>query len=46
MTNEYVYNLFMRNWTNGVANETHIDAAVQKGLLSEEQAETIKNTQR
>lgn len=44
MDNQYVYNLFLRNWINGTANEPEIDAAVTKNLITAEQAETIKST--
>lgn len=46
MNNQAVYNLFMRNWMNRAANESHIDLAVTKGLLTPEQGEEIKNTPR
>ncbi|MGD6894281.1 hypothetical protein [Bacillus infantis] len=41
-----VYNLFMRNWMNGIADESHLDAAVEKGLLTPDQVQTIKITER
>lgn len=44
--NKAVYNLFMRNWLRGTANEEHIDKAVEKELITAEQGEEIKNTPR
>jgi hypothetical protein len=41
-----VYNLFLRNWVNNRATIEQIDLAVQKQLITEEQAETIKTTER
>ncbi|GIO63587.1 hypothetical protein [Paenibacillus cineris] len=41
-----VYNLFLRNWVNNRATEEQIDLAVQKQLITEEEAETIKTTER
>lgn len=46
MNNQYVYNLFERNWKSGSANVPEIDAAVTKVLITPEQGETIKNTTR
>lgn len=40
------FNLFMRNWLNHRANETEIDQAVEKELLTQEQGEQIKGTER
>lgn len=40
------YNLFLRNWLNHRANESEIDLAVSKGLLTAAQGEEIKNTTR
>lgn len=36
-----VYNLFERNWKNHIANEPELTLAVSKGLLTQEQADTI-----
>ncbi|MEC2070349.1 hypothetical protein [Alkalihalophilus marmarensis] len=41
-----VYNLFMRNWKSGAAEEADIDKAVERNLLTQEQAEEIKTTER
>lgn len=41
-----VYNLFLRNWVNNRATVEQIDLAVQKQLITAEQAETIKATER
>lgn len=40
------YNLFLRNWKNHAANEPELDLAVEKGLLTLEQANEIKSTLR
>lgn len=40
------YNLFLRNWKNGVANDAEIDLAVQKGLITKEQGDEIKSIER
>jgi hypothetical protein len=41
-----IYNLFLRNWKNHRANDLEIDEAVTKRLLTEEQGNEIKNTER
>lgn len=41
-----VYNLFLRNWLNNRATEDHIDQAIEKKLITEEEANTIKSTER
>ena len=41
-----IYNLFYRNWVNNRATAEQIDLAVTKGLLTEEEANTIKSTER
>lgn len=40
------YNLFLRNWKNHTANEPELDLAVEKGLITLEQANEIKSTER
>lgn len=40
-----VYNLFLRNWVNGRATVEQIDQAVAKGLITEEEAISIKATE-
>ncbi|MDV2883844.1 hypothetical protein RYX45_01530 [Alkalihalophilus pseudofirmus] len=40
------FNLFMRNWKNGAATEADIEKAVERNLLTQEQAEEIKTTER
>lgn len=40
------YNIFLRNWKNGTANEPELDLAVEKGLLTQAQADEIKATER
>lgn len=40
------YNLFLRNWTNHTANESELELAVEKSLLTQEQADTIKTIER
>ncbi|RED34664.1 hypothetical protein [Paenibacillus sp. VMFN-D1] len=39
-----VYNLFLRNWVNNRATVEQIDLAVQKQLITEEEAQTIMET--
>lgn len=41
-----VYNLFLRNWVNNRATVEQIDLAVQKQLITEEEAVQIKSTDR
>lgn len=41
-----VYNLFLRNWVNNRATVEQIDLAVEKQLITEGEAETIKATER
>lgn len=41
-----VYNLFYRNWVNNRATVEQIDLAVEKGLITQEEASTIKSTER
>lgn len=41
-----MFNLFMRNWLNRRASEEDIDLAVNKGLLTEQQGQEIKDTPR
>lgn len=43
---DVVYNLFLRNWLNNRASVEQIDLAVQKQLITEEEAEKIKSTER
>lgn len=43
---DVVYNLFLRNWVNNRDTEEQIDLAVQKQLITEEEAEAIKATER
>lgn len=40
------YNLFLRNWVNNRATEEQIEQAVTKELITVEEAETIKATER
>lgn len=40
------YNLFLRNWENNRASVEQIDLAVSKGLITIEDADTIKTTER
>lgn len=44
MLSSAYYNLFLRNWKNNTATEADIDKAVTKGFITEDQAETIKDT--
>ena len=41
-----VYNLFLRNWINNRASEEHIALAVEKQLITQDEAETIKASER
>lgn len=41
-----VYNLFLRNWVNNRATVEQIDLAVEKQLITEEEATAIKETER
>ncbi|MGM1048410.1 MAG: hypothetical protein ACQEXX_20035 [Bacillota bacterium] len=40
-----VYNLFYRNWVNNRATAEQINLAVEKQLITEEEAITIKATE-
>ncbi len=40
-----IYNLFLRNWVNGRATLEQIDQAVLKELITEEEADKIKDTE-
>lgn len=35
------YNLFLRNWQNGIATEKDLNQAIVKGYLTEEEKESI-----
>lgn len=39
-----MYNTLMRMWKQGKLTEAQIDRAVELGWITEQQAETIKNT--
>jgi hypothetical protein len=41
-----VYNLFLRNWVNNRATPEQIELAVEKELITVDEAETIKSTER
>jgi len=40
------YNLFLRNWENNRATEEQIDLAVEKELITLDEAKKIKATER
>ncbi len=40
------YNLFYRNWVNNRASIEQIDLAVEKNLITSEEAQTIKDIER
>lgn len=40
------YHLFLRNWMNNIAQETHLDQAIAKGFITEEDKVEIMNTPR
>lgn len=39
-----MYNTLMRMWKQGKLTEAQVDRAVELGWITEQQAETIKNT--
>lgn len=41
-----VYNIFLRNWTNNRASVEQIELAVEKELITVDEAEMIKSTER
>ncbi|GKV70296.1 hypothetical protein NCCP2716_27940 [Sporosarcina sp. NCCP-2716] len=40
------YNLFLRNWVNGIAQESHLDKAVELGYISADDKKEIMNSTR
>ncbi|GAB6990843.1 hypothetical protein [Paenibacillus pini] len=43
---EAIYNLFLRNWINNRASVEQINQAVVKNFITEEEANTIKESDR
>lgn len=43
-SSQAVYDLFLRNWKSGAAKESHLDAAIAKGFLTQEDKEAIMAT--
>ena len=37
----YAYNIFLRNWINARATEQHLDEAIARGFITEQEKVTI-----
>lgn len=41
-----IYNLYCRNWDNNKIDETGLESSVEKGIISQEQCDSIKERPR